>query len=137
MSDLGFWIPVLGIPLLAVFANVVLRVFKGLPQSALSDIILCFVVFDALVVIQHTEFQEFIRVPMIKEAIIPFYEFIFFLNVFLWFLAVTELERRIVSYYESSEKTLYLYGVCWQIVSIVLAIMVVFESIAPFAYRMA
>jgi hypothetical protein len=69
MMDLGFWIPVLGVPLAALFSNVVVRKLRGLPQSALPDIMLCFVVFDALVAIQNEDFKKLIHLDFVKDAV--------------------------------------------------------------------
>src|SRR4051812_18660579 len=92
MSDLRFWIPVLGIPILAFFANIVVRVIQRLPQSALPDIILCFVVFDALVAIQNEEFSRFVRMSALRDATIAVYVALLFLNLIIWFVSVSSLE---------------------------------------------
>jgi hypothetical protein len=85
MMDLGFWIPVLGVPLAALFSNVVVRKLRGLPQSALPDIMLCFVVFDALVAIQNEDFKKFIHLDFVKDAVIGVYVVFLIMNLVLWF----------------------------------------------------
>jgi hypothetical protein len=133
--NLTFWIPNLGIPILALIANVVVRWARGLPQSAVPDLILCFVVFDALVVIQHDDFQKFIRIDSLASAVEGLYVALLIGTLVIWFIMVTEIEHRIVACYAAHGTVLTLGGMMLLLASGILATMVVFLSVIPFAYQ--
>jgi len=131
-TNLSFWIPVLGIPIIALLANVVVRLANGLPQSAVPDFILCFVVFDAIVAAQHEDFEKFIRIDVITSAVEAVYMALFFISIVAWFLTVTKVEDRMLACHKSG---FTVTGVMWLMLSGVVATMIIFLSVAPFAYR--
>jgi len=63
----SFWVAALGLPLLAVVGNAFGRWLFRLPQSAPADVVLAFVIFDALVVLQGHEFAEFVGHDILKN----------------------------------------------------------------------
>jgi hypothetical protein len=135
MQNLGFWIPCLGLPLVALFANVVVRWNRGLPQSALPDLILCFVVFDGLVAIQSDDFRQFIRIDWVRQATVACYVVLLFANAVIWVLSITRLEAELVACYEQHETVLTRDGIIALFYSIFVCSMVIFLSVLPFAYR--
>jgi hypothetical protein len=135
MPDLAFWIPCLGLPLAALFANVMVRAIRGLPQSALPDLILCFVVFDALVAIQNQDFQKFIRIGFVRDATFACYGLLLFINTVIWVLSITELEYQLVECHDTHQTILNREGMIILFYSIVVCTLVIFVSVMPFAYR--
>lgn len=131
----AFWIPCLGLPLAALFSNVVVRLLRKLPQSALPDLILCFVVFDGLVAIQHDDFEKFIRIAFVKEAALAWYVLWFFLNIVIWLLSITDLEHRLVMCHEQNKTLLTKQGILLLGASIVVCSLVILISVTPFAYQ--
>lgn len=131
-TNLEFWIPVLGVPILALMANIIVRLVSGLPQSAVPDFILCFVVFDAIVAIQHDEFQKFIRIDSLSSAVEAVYVSLLFGSLVAWFVVVTQIEHRILASHASG---FTFSGLMWLLISGVIATMIIFLSVAPFAYR--
>jgi hypothetical protein len=134
MPDLAFWIPCLGFPLAALFANVAVRAIRGLPQSALPDLILCFVVFDALVAIQNQDFKKFIRIDFVRDATIACYGALLFINTVVWVLSITELEYQLAECHKKNRTILNREGIRALFYSIVICSMVIFVSVPPFAY---
>lgn len=131
-TNLAFWIPVLGIPIIALMSNIVVRLAYGLPQSAVPDFILCFVVFDAVVAIQHDDFRKFIRIDFVTSAIEACYVALALGSLVVWFLTVTKLEERML---DAHVDGFTLSGFVWLLVSGVVATMIIFLSLAPFAYQ--
>jgi len=127
-----FWIPVLGIPILLLMANVVVRLANGLPQSAVPDFILCFIAFDAIVAIQHDDFQKFIRIDSLASALQGTYVSLLIASLVSWFLVVTKIEQRMLACHAGG---LTLSGLMWLLMSCIVATMIIFLSVAPFAYR--
>ena len=134
MTDLSFWIAALGIPLVVLFANVVVRKLEGLPQSALPDLILCFVVFDAVVVIQRDEFERFIPFEQMRDGVSGIYEMLVLVNIVIWFFALRKLEPQLLKVYESRLVT-FVQNTKLVLASGLIATVVAFMSIAPFVYR--
>jgi hypothetical protein len=128
----AFWIPVLGIPIIALMSNIVVRLANGLPQSAVPDFILCFVVFDAVVAIQHNDFQKFIRIAMVNSSVEGFYVGFLIASLVAWFLTVTKVEHRLIACHAGG---FTIAGVMWLMLSCLVATMIIFLSIAPFAYQ--
>jgi hypothetical protein len=135
MHDLSFWIPCLGLPLAALFLNVAVRWGRGLPQSALTDLILCFVVFDALVAMQSDDFRHFIRIGWVREATVACYILLLFINAIVWALTIWRLEHELVECYEHHQTVLTRNGMIALFYSIMVCTMVIFFSVLPFAYR--
>ena len=127
-----FWIPVLGIPILLLMANIVVRLVNGLPQSAVPDFILCFIVFDAIVAIQHDDFQKFLRIHSLASALQGAYIALLIGSLVAWFLVVTKIEHRMLACHAAG---FTLSGLMWLLMSGIVATMIIFLSIAPFAYR--
>jgi hypothetical protein len=75
-------------------------------QSALPDIMLCFVVFDTLVAIQNEDFKKFMHLDFVKDAVVGVYVVFLIINVVPWFIAVTELEHRLLLCHQTSTSSM-------------------------------
>ena len=135
MTDIGFWTAVLGVPVTALAVNVLVRRFFKLPQSALADLMLVIVVFDALVIIQHDDFVKFVRIIPLKNSIIATYVPLLIIDMAAWFLFVSKLETNMVKIEGVNTVSANVSWLLWQFVSGLLALVVVISSMAPFAYK--
>lgn len=132
--DLKFWIPALGLPLLAVFLNVIVRAINGLSQSALADTVLCFAIFDAVVTIQSEDFGKFVH--FIKpDAVQAVFVTLLIINLVGWFLLVVNVEERMVTCLASADTSTKLKGLGFMLLSGVCSTVAIFVSIAPFLLR--
>lgn len=106
MGHLSFWIVVLVVPILVVLGNGFLRHLHGIPQSTAADLMLAFIVFDAAVIIQHHDFQEYIKSEWLKANIIAIYVVLLIINYILWHVSVFKLEEALMSRYSIRQKNI-------------------------------
>lgn len=97
---ISFWLVALGVPLIVVVANSLIRLMKGLAQSAPADLVLALTVFNFAVVVQSQDFQKFIRVEAIKSDLVAVYCALIIFSLFCWFFSVFYVEEYINSYWE-------------------------------------
>jgi hypothetical protein len=114
MGHLSFWIVVLGVPLAVVLGNGFLRHIHGIPQSTAADLMLALIVFDAAVIIQHHEFQEYVRSEWLKANIIAIYVLLLIVNYVLWHVSAFKLEVALLSRYSVRQRR-YLQTPAWLI----------------------
>jgi hypothetical protein len=130
----NFWLAALWLPLAILAVNVVVRRILGLPQSAVPDLILCFVVFDGVVAIQPHEFDRLVGLTFMKGSLTGFYVIFLVANMAIWFLVLTGWEERLADYYRSNQTVLTMDGMKIVFSAGLLATAVMFLSVAPFAY---
>lgn len=130
----AFWLAALGLPLSLLAVNVAVRINRRLPQSALPDLILCFVVFDGVVAIQPHEFEQFVGVPFMKHSLTGFYVIFIIMNMAFWFTSISDWEEKLVRYYKDNVTFLTYDGMKILFKAGVLATAVMFLSVAPFVY---
>jgi hypothetical protein len=90
---IDFWVPALGFPVLAILVNSIVRVTIGLPQSALADFLLCTVLFDALVVMDHASFAAHVQNHIIRDALLAVYVPILFIAIVAWCFSLFRFEK--------------------------------------------
>jgi hypothetical protein len=130
-----FWITVLLIPMLVVVGNVFIRWALKLEPGSLADVILAFLVFDALVIIDHQHFEQYIRNDELRAALVAIYVLLLFINFGLWFLAVGRIEKMLNADYDRRSKKYKALpwrslGECWTVQAFV-----IFANLASFAYK--
>lgn len=104
MGHLSFWVVVLAVPLVVVLGNGFLRHLHGVPQTTPADLMLAFIVFDAAVIIQHDDFQEYVKSDVLRTNIIAIYVLLLILNYFMWHLSVFRLESALASRYSVRQR---------------------------------
>ncbi len=101
---LTFWIAAFGIPLIAVIGNSLLRFFNKMPQSATADLVLFLVVFNAVAIIQHKDFQPHVLDKGIRPHFVAIYVALLIVNLFFWIVAVFVLEKGLLEKYDHGRK---------------------------------
>jgi len=96
---ISFWLVTLGVPLLVVVGNSLVRFMKGLAQSAAADLLLALTVFNFAVVVEYNKFQEYIRITQIRSDIVAIYCLLVIISVACWFISVFHIEEHISSYW--------------------------------------
>ncbi|WP_448031567.1 hypothetical protein [Bradyrhizobium liaoningense] len=129
--DFKFWIPAIGLPLIAVFANVLVRVLHGLSQSALADMVLCFAVFDAVVTIQSEDFGKLVHL-FAPESVPSVFVTLLIISLIVWFLLVVKVEKPMAECFESPYVSAKLRGMGLLLLSGVSSTAVIFLSLSPF-----
>lgn len=132
---LEVWIPTFGIPMFGLFVNVLVRIVRKLPQSAVPDLILSFAMIDALIAMDSAHFEKFVQTSAVKEAVPHVYGFLALVVFFSWIFGVIELERQLLNSYKATGRMLSFRGIAMLFASLVWATIVVFATLIPFSYR--
>lgn len=132
---LAVWIPTFGIPVFGLLANVYLRLRCKLPQSAVPDLILAFALIDSLIAMDADHFAKFVQMGWIKDAVPHVYGLTALIGFGLWALAVVDIELKLFEHYKAHGRYLDFRAIRLLFTSLVLATLVVFTSLFPFAYK--
>jgi hypothetical protein len=135
MGSITFWLATLGLPIAAVIVNSVARLLAKLPQSAPADMVLAFVVFDAIVIIQGDDFRHHVPFEEIRINLTAIYVMYIFVGMFLWAVSVFQIERKIVQFYQRrpNRRSEFPFGAFF--FSLFIPVMLIFASVSPFVYR--
>jgi hypothetical protein len=128
------WLPLLGIPLLILAINVVVRICKTLPQSAVPDLILCFVIFDLVAAAEYAHLQKYVRVDWMRESFVGIYACLAVVNIIGWSIIALDLEQKLIKCHADNGGYLNMNGAGLLLASLVLATFAASASILPFVW---
>lgn len=133
--SLTFWATSLIIPILLIVANATIRWGFKLEPSSFADVLLMFVVFDALVIAEHKHIAQFIQNDILKADLIGIYLILLISNMILWVPAVFHVEKKLSQAYDNENKRYK--NLPWRHLaqSWGLTSFVFFANLSSFAYR--
>jgi hypothetical protein len=135
MDSISFWLAALGLPIVAVVANSVTRWLADLPQSAPADMVLAFIVFDAIVVIEGDEFRNHVPIEEFRVNLTAIYVMYIFVGLISWAVSVFYIEKKVVKYYRWTSRTLSAFPFLAFFFSLFIPVMLIFASVTPFIYK--
>jgi hypothetical protein len=132
---ISFWATALLIPMIVIVGNASIRWLAKLEPSSFADVILAFVVFDALVIIDHKHFEHYLRNDLLRADIIAIYVILLIINVFLWIGAAFVLEKKLSAAYDRRAKRYKILPWHQLMNSLMVQVFVIFANLASFAYN--
>lgn len=99
MMDIPFWETTLGIPFGMFIVNAVIRWFLKLHQSKTADIVLLFLTFDFVVILNQDDFIKFIPNHTLKQQpkiFLGIFLFLIMFNVVFWIGSLLLFEDKLV-----------------------------------------
>jgi hypothetical protein len=132
---LSFWIAAIGLPLVALFGNAIIRAYCKLEPSSSADFVLLFIVFDGLVIIQHHEFEHYISNETIKGGMLAIYVILLITNSFLWMASAFRIEPELSLAFDSETKRYRRIPFAAFFGSYFISFLAFFSNILTFAYR--
>lgn len=102
MTDLIPLIVAVGLPTIALLMNIAARKHSGLPWSAGADLLMLAVLLDATMLTSGDAFKELVQHDDIRELFYSCVVFLLLFTLLLWFLVVSILETRLITYFDSA-----------------------------------
>jgi hypothetical protein len=127
--------PALLVPLLVLVFNAFIRWLFRLEPSSFTDVILMFVVFDVLVIVEHSHVAQYLQSEILRNDLELIYSGLLITNMFLWILATFRIERRLSDAYDHYTKRYVSLPWTDLAQSWGLSLIVFFSNLASFAYR--
>lgn|SRR5262249_19709976 len=121
--------------MIVIVGNAAIRWLAKLEPSSFADVVLAFVVFDALVIIDHQHFEHYLRNELLRADIIAIYVMLLIINVFLWMAAVFYVEERLSAAYDRRAKRYRALPWVQLMNSWMVQVFVIFANLASFAYK--
>ncbi len=132
---LTFWGTALFVPLLVIVGNAFVRWLFKLEPSSFADVILMFVVFDVLIITEHSNVAPYIRNATLKDALEFIYSILLIFNMFIWIIAAFRVEKKLSAAYDNEAKRYVRLPWIDLAQSWGLSAFVFFANLATFAYR--
>ncbi len=124
------------VPVFALILNVFVRSSRRAPQSTGADILLLLLAFDLTVILSANEFAPLVRSYLLRLSIIPVHIALFCLGLLVWYKAVTFLEDRVTSGFDSHANRYTNHSVFWLIGSWSIVLLLISAHILTFMYKL-
>lgn len=132
MGQISLFIGVIGVPVCAVVANIVVRNIGKVPVTAGADFILFLLTFDGTVLIAHDEFEPLITSNSLQQQLIAIFVFWTFLGFATWLINIAYFERKIVDAYDNHNHQYSSFPIRWFICSWTIVVFLIAGHVLTF-----
>jgi membrane protease YdiL (CAAX protease family) len=101
---LRFSVAMVGAPVLITIIGVVLRSYRDLPQSALTDMLTLFIALDFTIAFDPKNFDKFLIDTSRTEDLFAMAMIALVISIVAWVFNVLEVEKKLASAHRSSRK---------------------------------
>lgn len=115
--DLLFWAPAILLPSLLFIASAILRAYKSTSQTAVSDFLTLFIIFDGLLVMDPEQVVKALHIQVSPHSASIGGVFLVIILLITWVISLIELEPKMHKYYaeEVGSFPLGLWCISWAI----------------------
>jgi hypothetical protein len=133
MEHLSQWITAIAAPLVGVGINASLRALLGRMQSAAADVILTFIIFDAVIASQPNDFKGLVS-PVLSNDISSVFILLMLVTFMFWLLSVIVVEERIEKYFDNQNRKYHAKVILPLMAAVSVSVIVIGYHVIPFAY---
>lgn len=135
MQSLPFWAEIIGLPLVGLCGNYVVRWALELEPSAAADLILLFALYDGILVIRSDEAFQLSPILSNADAFRSWFVVCIFCNIFIWISTLILLEVKLRPVNSFAPKVNLVKRALCTLMSVVISMLVITYNTVPFTVR--